>query len=493
MNLTDVDYSRKWYVLAAVGMGIFLATIDGSIVNIALPTLAQAFRTDFPTVSWVVLAYLLTVATLLLSVGRLADMKGKKRIYTVGFVVFTVGSVLCGLSPTIAWLIGARVLQAGGAAMILALGMAIITEAFPREERGRALGISGAMVSVGIVVGPTLGGLLLSVLPWRWIFFVNLPVGILGTLMVVRFVPAFRPAGRQRFDFGGAGAILISLLALLLAMTWSQRWGFSDVKVVSLLGLSAAALALFLWLERRTDQPMVDLRLFRNPFFSASLVTALMTFIAMAGTTILMPFYLQDVLGFGTRQSGLLLAVVPMALGVMAPLAGSLSDRLGTRPITVVGLAVLLVGYAAVSTLSVKTTALGYALRFIPVGLGMGIFQSPNNSAIMGAAPRERLGIASGMLALTRALGQTTGIALLSAAWASRTFAYAGRAYGGDATAAPATAQVAALEDVFVGLVVIMAMALAIAIWAWVRERRVSSARVAAADAAEHTPGPIRR
>ncbi len=484
MNPTDVDYSRKWYVLAAVGMGIFLATIDGSIVNIALPTLAQAFRTDFPTVSWVVLAYLLTVAILLLSAGRLADMKGKKPIYTVGFVVFTLGSVLCGLSPTISWLIGARVLQACGAAMILALGMAIITEAFPREERGRALGISGAMVSVGIVVGPTLGGLLLSVLPWRWIFFVNLPVGILGTLMVLRFVPAFRPAGRQRFDFGGAAAILISLLSLLLAMTWSQRWGFGDVKVVSLLGLSAATLVLFLWLERRTSQPMVDLRLFRNPFFSASLITALMTFIAMAGTTILMPFYLQEVLGFGTRQSGLLLAVVPMALGVTAPLAGSLSDRLGTRPITVVGLATLLVGYAAVSTLSVRTTALGYALRFIPVGLGMGIFQSPNNSAIMGAAPRERLGIASGMLALTRALGQTTGIALLSAAWASRTFSYAGRAYGGDATTAPATAQVAALEDVFLGLVMIMGVALAIAIWAWVRERQLSSTRAGAADAA---------
>jgi EmrB/QacA subfamily drug resistance transporter len=401
-------------------------------------------------------------------------MKGKKPIYTAGFIIFTGGSVLCGLSPTISWLIGARVLQATGAAMILALGMAIVTEAFPPAERGKALGISGAIVSIGIVVGPTLGGLLLSVLPWHWIFFVNLPVGIVGTLMVLRFVPAIRPIGRQRFDLGGALAMLVSLLALLLALSLSQRFGFTDVRVGVLVALSATALVLFIWIERRSSQPMVDLGLFRNRFFSVSLITGFITFIAMAGTTILMPFYLQDILEFNTRQAGLLLAVVPIAVGLTAPLAGYLSDRLGTRPITVVGLAVLLAGYAAATTLGVHTTALGYALRFVPVGLGTGIFQSPNNSAIMGAAPRGRLGIVSGMLALTRSLGQTTGIAILSAAWASQTFTYAGNGYGGDATAAPAAAQVAALHDVFVGLVFIMAIALGMALWAWVKERRAA-------------------
>ena len=477
MNQPAVDYSRKWYVMAAAALGIFLATIDGSIVNIALPTLVGAFGTDFATVEWVVLAYMLSMAALLLGVGRLADMKGKKRIYTAGFVVFTAGSVLCGLAPTIHWLIGARVLQGTGAAMILGLGMAIVTEAFPPNERGKALGISGAMASIGIVTGPTLGGLLLSVLSWHWIFFVNLPVGILGTFLVLRFVPSIRPAGGQRFDFAGGLTLLASLLSLLLALSLSQGSGFTDPVVLALLGAFAGSLLLFVWIERRADQPMVDLQLFRDRLFSISLITALIIFIAMAGTTILMPFYLQGVLGFDTRQAGLLLAVTPVVAGLTAPISGNLSDRLGVRPITMVGLAVMLGGFLAVSTLGTQTTALGYALRFIPVGLGLGIFQSPNNSAIMGAAPPGRLGIVSGMLALNRALGQTIGIALLGAAWASRAFHHAGRFWDGGATAAPPATQVAALHDVLMGLAVLLAAALGLAIWGFAQSRQLAALR----------------
>jgi EmrB/QacA subfamily drug resistance transporter len=485
LNQPAVDYSRKWYVMAAAALGIFLATIDGSIVNIALPTLVRSFGTDFATVEWVVLSYMLSLAVLLLGVGRLADMKGKKRIYTAGFIVFTAGSVLCGLSPTIHWLIGARVLQGTGGAMILGLGMAIVTEAFPPSERGKALGISGAMASIGIVTGPTLGGLLLSVLSWHWIFFVNLPVGILGTLLVIRYVPAIRPPGGQRFDFAGGLTLLATLLSLLLALSLSQGSGFTNPAVLALLGACAGSLLLFIWIERRAVQPMVDLQLFRNRLFSISLVTGLITFIAMAGTTILMPFYLQGVLGFDTRQAGLLLAVVPLVAGLTAPISGNLSDRLGVRPITMVGLAVMLGGFLAVSTLGTQTTALGYALRFIPVGLGLGIFQSPNNSAIMGAAPRGRLGIVSGMLALNRALGQTIGMALLGAIWASRAFHHAGQFSADGATEAPAMAQVTALHDVFVSMVILLAAALGMAIWAFSQSRQPEALR----DAQTETTG----
>jgi EmrB/QacA subfamily drug resistance transporter len=477
LNQPTVDYSRKWYVMAAAALGIFLATIDGSIVNIALPTLVRTFGADFATVEWVVLAYMLSMAVLLLGVGRLADMKGKKQIYTAGFVVFTAGSVLCGLSPTIHWLIGARVLQGVGAAMILGLGMAIVTEAFPPNERGKALGISGAMASIGIVTGPTVGGLLLSVLSWHWIFFVNLPVGILGTLLVLRFVPSIRPPGGQRFDFAGGLTLLASLLSLLLALSLSQQSGFRDPIVLALLGGFAGSLLLFVWIERRAAQPMVDLQLFRKRLFSISLITALIVFIAMAGTTILMPFYLQGVLGFDTREAGLLLAVTPVVAGLTAPISGNLSDRLGVRPITMVGLAVMLGGFLAVSTLGTQTTALGYALRFIPVGLGLGIFQSPNNSAIMGAAPRGRLGIVSGMLALNRALGQTIGIAMLGAAWAGRTFYHAGQVFAGGATDAPPATQVAALHDVVIGLVILLAAALGLAIWGFAQSRQPAALR----------------
>ena len=453
-------------------MGVFLATIDGSIVNISLPTLVSSFQTDFALVQWVVLAYLLTVTTLMLGIGRLADIYGKKPIYTAGFIVFTTGSVLCGLSPTIYTLIGFRIVQGIGAAMIMALGMAITTEAFPPSERGRALGISGTIVSVGIAVGPTLGGLIVKNLSWHWIFFVNLPIGIIGTWMVIRYVPAFKPAGGQRFDYWGALTLCISLLSLLVALTLGQRVGFGDQTVLLLAGMFIVFLATFILIELRTEQPMLDLRLFRNSLFSVSLTTGFIIFICLSGTLILMPFYIQNVLGYDPQQTGLLMATVPVALGIIAPISGNLSDRFGSRPITVAGLIVLTIGFLAVSSLDAETTTLGYVLRFLPVGLGMGMFQSPNNSAIMGAAPRDRLGIASGMLAVTRTLGQTTGIAVLGALWAGQVFKHAGEVLAGGATVAPIPAQVFALRDTFVIVSILIFAALLLSIWGLREERK---------------------
>jgi len=472
MEQQPIDYSRKWYVMAAVAMGVFLATIDGSIVNVALPTLVRELQTEFAVVQWVVLAYLLTVTTLILSVGRLGDMMGKKPIYAAGFIIFTLGSALCGTAPTVYWLIGFRVLQAIGAAMMMALGMAIVTEAFPPPERGKALGIMGSIVSIGIVVGPVLGGMILSALSWRWIFYVNLPIGIAGILMVARFVPDIKPAGKQRFDYLGAFTLFVSLMALLLALTFGQQIGFTEIRILALFAIWPVFLAIFLMIELRSSQPMIDLSLFQNRLFSVNLVTGFVTFVSIAGTIILMPFYLENVLGYDPRSVGFLLAVVPISMGVIAPVAGSLSDRVGTRPITVAGLFVLLVGYYAISTLTIQTSSLGFILRFLPIGIGMGIFQSPNNSAIMGSAPRERLGIASGLLSITRALGQTAGIAVLGALWASRVAYLLGVVPQGGATTAPASVQAAALQDTFSVVLILVGLALMLGIWGLVQEYR---------------------
>ena len=481
MQQQAIDYSRKWYVMAAVAMSIFLGTIDGSIVNIALPTLVKELNTDFATVQWVVLAYLLGISTLILSTGRLGDMIGKKPVYTTGFVIFTAGSVLCGLAPTVYWLIAFRVVQAVGASMTMALGIAIVTEAFPPSERGKALGIGGAIVSVGIVIGPTLGGLIIDALSWRWIFYVNLPIGIIGTLMAIRFVPNFKPTGRQKFDFLGAITLFVSLLALLLALTMGQQLGFSDSRIVLLVGVWLVFLIAFILIEWHIRQPMIDLRLFKHSLFSVNLVTGFITFVAIAGAIILMPFYLENILGYEPRQVGFFLAIVPIGLGIVAPISGSMSDRFGTRPITVIGLMFLVVGYLAMSTLSSQTTIVGYILRLLPVGLGMGIFQSPNNSAIMGSAPRERLGVVSGLLAVTRTLGQTTGIAVLGALWASRIiFHYDGAIPAGGATAAPVEIQVAGLQDTFLAITGLITLGLLISIWGLVQERRLR--RVATAE-----------
>jgi EmrB/QacA subfamily drug resistance transporter len=465
-----VDYSRKWLVMIAVGLGIFLGTIDSSIVNVALPTLADDLATSFAAVQWVLIAYLLTMATLILGVGRLGDMLGKKRIYTAGFAVFTAGSLLAGLAPSIAWLIGFRVFQAIGAAMVFALGMAIITESFPPQERGRALGISGALVSIGIATGPSLGGFIVQHWSWRWIFIVNLPIGILGTLAAGRFVPEVAPPGRQRFDFKGAGAFFAGLLALMLGLSLAQARGFGSGVVLMLFAIGAGALAAFVAIERRTPQPMLDLDLFSSRLLTINLITGWMTFFAISGLFILIPFYLEKVLAASAQQVGLLVAPAPVLLGIAAPASGSISDRVGPRRVLVVGLAVLVAAYALMQVLTVASPLWAVILVMAPAGLGMGIFQSPNNSAVMGSVPRERLGVASAMLGITRNTGQLSGIAVLGAIWAMRVNAHAG--FVGDAEKAPVAAQAAGLRDVGWVMTALVAIALVLSIWGLAEERR---------------------
>ncbi|HUF89704.1 MAG TPA: MFS transporter [Gemmatimonadota bacterium] len=461
--MTEVDYSRKWWVMLAVAMGIFLGTIDGSIVNVALPTLVADLDTTFPVVQWVVLAYLLVLATLVLGVGRLGDIVGKKPIYAAGFAVFTLGSVLAGLSPSVGWLIGFRIFQAVGAAMVFALGFAIITEAFPPHERGRALGLNGAIVSVGIVLGPTLGGILIDTLGWRWIFFVNLPIGIAGTLTAIRYVPDVPPRGGERFDFVGAGVFLVMLLAFMLGLTFGQTRGFGDPLPLGLLALAAVALPLFIRIERFVEHPVLDLSLFRDRLLSVNLFAGWASFAAIGGVFILLPFYLENVLGYSPMATGLLLASAPLALGVSAPISGSISDRVGPWPVILVGLSVLLLGYLLMMTLDTRTTAIGYLLTLIPVGLGMGIFQSPNNSAVMGSVPGHRLGVTSGLLTITRITGQLSGISVLGAVWAARVAAHAGAR--GEPSAASAAAQAAGLRETMIVSAALVGISLALAAW----------------------------
>lgn len=466
------DFSRKWYVMSAIAMGIFLATIDGSIVNIALPTLTEALQTDFATVQWVVLSYLLTITTLQAIVGRLADMYGRKIFYNSGFVVFTVGSLLCGLAPTVGWLIAARVLQGVGAALILALGLAIVTEAFPPGERGRALGIAGSIVSIGIVTGPTLGGLIIEHLSWHWIFIVNVPVGIVGTYIAWRYVPASQPLGEQKFDLGGAATLCVFLLSLLLGLTTGQRLGFTHGDTLRLFIVAIFFLVVFLIIEARHPQPIVAPGLFRSNLFRTNLITGFLMFIAL-GTGVLIPFYLENALGYSVQQVGFLLAVLPITLGITSPISGMLADRFGSRPISVAGLVVTMIGFLTLSTVTTEPSALGFVWRYLPVGVGVGLFQSPNNSAIMGSVPRERLGIASGLLAITRSLGQTVGIAVLGAVWATNVISAAGGVVAGGASEAAPAAQVAGLQTTALVAAGLVAVAMVIALMAWHRERTV--------------------
>jgi EmrB/QacA subfamily drug resistance transporter len=469
--MKQIDYSKKWQVLISVSFGVFLATLDSSIVNISLPTLEKDLNAGFTTIQWVVLAYLLTITVLLLGIGRLADIIGKKKLYIAGFIIFTAGSLFCGISPRAELLIAFRVVQAIGGAFLMALGPALLAEGFPPEERGRALGISGLAVSMGIILGPTLGGIILDNLGWHWIFFVNIPIGIIAIPIAIRSLPLSIKQIGEKFDFVGALLLLFALSSFLFSLTVSQEKGFLSFQSLGLLAAFLVLLAIFIVVENKVEQPVMDLSMFHNLFFSVNLITGFLTFVASAGTVFLIPFYLQNVLGYNPEFAGILMGVFPIMLGITGPLSGWLSDRFGFHLLTVVGLIILSLGYFNLARLTTQTTWLEFVLAYLPIGIGMGFFQSPNNSAILGNASSKRLGVVSGLLAITRTLGQTSGIAIMGALWTALVFRFSGFLVAG-ATSAPAAYQVNGLQSIFVLLGFILLAGTALSIFAWTRDRK---------------------
>lgn len=468
-------YPEKWSAMAGIGTGVLMATLDASIVNISLPTLVDALHTNFAMIQWVILSYVLVLTSLMLGVARLGDMFPKKRLYFAGLNLFTVGSLLCGLAPGVGWLIGFRALQGVGAVMTQALGPAIITEIFPASERGRALGVSGGIVSVGLAFGPAIGGLLIGLAGWRSVFLVNVPIGVAAAFLVGRHVPDLPPARRgQRFDATGAGIMLVALACYSLAMTFGQDGGFGRLSIQLLFVIAAAgAVALFL-VERRVAQPMIDPSMFRNILFTLNLLMGFLVFVSIAGV-IIFPFFLELVKGYHTAQVGLIMMVVPVAMGILSPIAGSLSDRFGSRGISLIGLIVVIGGCLSISTLQKDVSALGYVVRMIPLGMGLGIFQSPNNSAIMGAVPRERLGVASGLLALSRTLGQSTGVPLMGALFVTLVFRYGQLPLGSTLETASPDALVAGITGAYrIAALIILAATVMAASALWVENRRRS-------------------
>lgn len=473
MQNESIDYSRKWLVMTAVGLATFLETIDSSAVSLALPTLVKEFRVDFALVQWVMLAFVLSQATLMLVMGRLGDTFGKKPIFLSGLVIAAIGATLCGFAPTLQWLIVLRVFQAVGVAMAMALSFGIVAEAFPPSERGMALGTIGSIVSIGTVIGPVVGGLILSALSWRWLFFMNLPFALLSWPIGWRTIPHRRQGSGGRFDYLGSLIFFVSLLAFLVATTFGQRWGFTEPRILLLLGVAALFLLVFVYVEGRVVAPVVELKLFSSLPFSINMVQRYLSFVIFVSVSLLMPFYLQNMVGHSARIAGILLTAIPIAFGGIAPLAGSLSDRLGSLPVTALGLFLLFLGALSISTLTAASSTVSYILHVLPFGLGMGIFQSPNNSVIMSLVPKERLGMASSLLSVVRTLGRSSGIAILGAFWASRVLVYAGSGHTGDATTAPIPAQVAGFQEAFWVVASFALLALLLTGWEWLRHRRV--------------------
>jgi EmrB/QacA subfamily drug resistance transporter len=442
---------RKWLILSSVSLGSLMATLDGSIVNIALPAIQNEFRVDLTTVEWVVVAYLLVVGSLLLPFGRLGEVLTFKRVYLVGFAVFTLASILCGSSPNMSALVAFRVVQGVGAAMIMAMGPAIVARTFPATERGRALGLNAVSVSIGLSLGPALGGILTQVATWRAIFLINAPIGLLAILWAARVLPAETPGKGQAFDVRGAALSGVALFALLLALSDGQEWGWTSPAIVGLIVAFIVLGAAFVAAERRSMQPMIDLALFRIRPFSAGLVSVVVAFAGLFTATFLLPFLLQQGRGFSPIEAGLLLTPVPLTMALVAPLSGAASDRFGPRILASAGMAVMAVGFLSLTQLPVDFSLPDLVWRLVLLGLGQGMFMSPNSSAVLGSVPRPRVGTASGTLAQMRVNGQALGIALSGAVVATRLPVHLTELGGGAPTAALRNAALAgAIHDAFV-------------------------------------------
>ena len=421
----------KWAVFAVVAIGVFMATLDSSIVNISLPAIAAAFgRSINGLVEWVVIAYLIVIAAVLISIGRLADMVGRKPIWIAGLIIFTSGSAICGATPSLGVLVGARALQGLGGALLMAISPAMLTSAFAPSERGRALGLNAVTVAVGVSAGPTLGGIITEYFSWRWIFYVNVPIGAVGLLAALRVLTWQQGVRRGRFDPAGALLLAFGLLALTLALSLGQEWGWQSLGLVSLVASAAILLSAFVCVERRVSEPVIDLALLRDRVFLSAGLSSLLSFLALFAVSFLMPFYLEQLRGFSTVEAGLLLTPLPLVLAVVAPVSGALADRYGTRWLAAGGLAAACFGLILLTQLTTTSSAFDIAWRLGVIGVGQGLFQSPNNSALMGAAPRNRQGIASGFLATLRVVGQSLSVAVAGAVFASEGGTIAGAILG---------------------------------------------------------------
>lgn len=451
MSLTiqppTLTIAQKHWSLIGIGLGVFMSTLDVGIINVALPTLVQFFHTSFPKAQWAILGYQLISSGFVLGVTRFGDIWSKKPLYLTGLLVFTVSSLLCGLAPSMETLIGFRALQGLGAVFISGLGLAIVTEIFPASERGQAIGIIGSVVSLGVALGPSIGGLLLGLAGWRSIFLVNVPLGILASWVVLRVVPSLSPpAQQQRFDVLGAILALVTLGSFALGMTHGQSQGFTSGQTIGLLATAAIGLVSFLLIESRLKQPLLELHLFRNLRLSMGLLSGWLVFIVLTGSLLITPFFLEQVMHYPTLKVGLLLAVSPVMSGLIAPLSGALSDRFGSHAIGLIGLGLMIGAALAISTLDGNQSELDYIARFLLFGTGLGIFRSPNDSTVMGSVPRDRLGIASGLLSLSRTSGVIVGVPLLGAVFAATS---ARIAPGVDVASAPTAAIVAGFQSTF--------------------------------------------
>ncbi len=403
---------NRWKILIILNLFTFMSTLDASIVNIALPVMSSDLHLPMAKTEWVVSSYLIGICTLILFFGKLGDILGKIKVFRTGTIVFLLGSLLCGFSTTLSMLIVCRVIQALGASMTMANSQGIVTEIFPPRERGRALGLVGTFVSLGSIAGPSLGGLLISGLGWESIFWVNVPVGLIAIGFGWKMLPKDITFSHAKLDQSGILLFAVFIISLFSGLLLGQQAGFNDPRILAGLLLALAAFGAFLWVESHKTEPMLQLSLFKNPLFSLSILCGFLVFVANFCFNIISPFYTQSILHLSPASSGLLLMLFPITMAVVAPLSGALSDKIGSELLTFIGLIVMAIAQIGLANLSEASSVILVGIYVAMLGLGSGLFQSPNNSLVMSTVAKSQLGIAGSVNALIRNLGMIVGIAV---------------------------------------------------------------------------------
>lgn len=452
-------HSVNW-VLVSLTLPMLLSSLGTSIANVGLPTLAEAFHATFQQVQWVVIAYLLSMTTLVVSIGRLADLMGKRRLLLMGLVLFTAASALCGVAPSLWLLIVGRAVQGLGAAAMMALSMAFVGETVPKERIGRAMGLLGSMSAVGTALGPSLGGVMIAALGWQAIFLIHLPLGILAYGLAYRCLPMDlqrQESTVARFDYLGTLLLAVTVGVYALAMTLGR--GHFDMLNVILLALALGGGILFFQVETRTTNPLIQMGLFHNRVLNASLISTALVAAVMMATLVVGPFYMARALGMETAQVGLAMAVGPVVAIVSGIPVGRLTDRFGAQRISVTGLAFMLLGLTGIAAMPIQYGVAGYLVPLVITTMGYVLFQTANNTAVMAKLLPDQRGVISGLLSLSRNLGLITGASLMGAI-----FAFASGPI--DVTSAPAAAIATGMRVTFCIAVMWVAVALALTVTA---------------------------
>jgi len=396
----------KWQVFIVISIGIFMSTLDGSILNIANPSIAKNLGVSMQQVQWIVTAYMLIITASLIFLGRLGDQIGSHKIYRYGFLIFTLGSFFCSISPTLAILISTRLFQGIGASMLMATGMGIVSNVFPPNDRGKALGLTGTVVGLGNMTGPSLGGLIVANFPWPVIFLINVPIGLLGFYLAYKYLPSQEQKKAQDgHDLAGTLTFALAIVTLLYALSSGKAIS------ISLLLTALLFMLLFYYFEKKAAHPLLDFELFKIKRFTYGNCIALAVYITQTSVFFLLPFYMERMLNFSPSFSGLLMTITPVTMALTAPLAGTLSDKVGSGKIMNLSLGLLSAAYLVFSTLTAQVSLLKLIAGLGLLGLGMGMFGSPNNSAILGSIPREKTGYGGGFIATVRNLSFAVGIA----------------------------------------------------------------------------------